>query len=290
LHKTLLDANEDVGVLFKSDPFGRQSHGSEPQNDLILNAYGESLLAGNSYRDSHHSKFHVLWIYRSQSHNTVGVNDEGQIPPPLRMRSDPPSLGKIIDFALQPGFDYVSGDATGAYGGRLTRAIRTIAFAKPDLVVVCDDLAAPSPSSYQFYLHGLSPFQIDAKSQRLSLEQPKAGIDVQYLGPAALEFAQTDGYTPKPNTIPNVGKCPNQWHVNASTAEKSPSLMMLMVAVPYKKGAKVDWTAERVESPTAIGVRVRRDNAVTLVAFKKAGVDGNASLEGLSFGQHAAVK
>jgi hypothetical protein len=45
-----------------------------------------------------------------------------------------------------------------------------------------------------------------------------------------------------------------------------------------------------VESPTAIGVRVRRGNAVTLVAFKKAGIDSNASLDGLSFGQRAALR
>jgi hypothetical protein len=290
LHKTLLNGRDDVEVLFKSSQFGRKSHGHEPQNDFMLNAYGESLLAGNSYRDSHHSKFHIGWVYRSQSHNTVGVNGEGQILPPLKMRSDPPSCGKIIDFDLQPGLDYVTGDATAAYDGRLTRATRTIAFAKPDLIVVYDDLSAPTPATYQFYLHGLSAFRVDEKAQRLSLDRPEAGVEVQYLGPTALQFTETDGYTPKPNHIPILTECPNQWHVAASTPQKSPSLTMLLVVVPYKSGAKERWTAERVESPTAIGVRIRRDAAVTLMAFKKEGLDGNASLEGLSFSRRAALQ
>jgi hypothetical protein len=58
LHTTLLDSRDDVHFLLKSSPFGSQSHGHNPQNTFLLNAYGEALLTACGYRDLHGSKFH----------------------------------------------------------------------------------------------------------------------------------------------------------------------------------------------------------------------------------------
>jgi hypothetical protein len=42
LHTTLLDSRDDVHFLFKSSPFGTQSHGHNPHNTFQLNAYGDA--------------------------------------------------------------------------------------------------------------------------------------------------------------------------------------------------------------------------------------------------------
>jgi hypothetical protein len=53
---------------------------------------------------------------------------------------------------------------------------------------------------------------------------------------------------------------------------------MLTVIVPHRAGRRPEWTAERVESHTALGVRVKLDGKETLVAFRQAGASGTATL------------
>lgn len=83
---------------------------------------------------------------------------------------------------------------------------------------------------------------------------------------------------------------PNQWHVEAATKDKRADLQMLTVLAPYRTGKRVEWAAQRLESPSAVGVRIQRDGAVTTVAFRKSGVSGKATLEGLAFNAPSAFR
>lgn len=290
LHATLLDSRDDVHFLIKASPYGRRSHGHEPQGTFQLNAYGEPLLLSNEFRDSEHSKFHINWVFQTRAHNAILVNGEGQLPPPLRARKDPPAPGQISDFKLSAGYDYVVADATEAYGGKLKRCERRVVFVKPDVVVLCDDVAAPAPATFQFMLHALKPFAIDPGAGRLTVEQPKAGVAVQYLSPVPLAFNQTEGYTPKPNKIPVLGECPNQWHVEAGTSQARAELQLLTVLVPYRAGHQAAWKAVRLETETAVGVQVERGGTVQVIGFRKHGKTGAASLGGLNFSGPVGVQ
>jgi len=279
LHVTLLDSRDDVHVLFKSSPFGTQSHGHNSQNSFQLNAYGEALLPACVYRDLHGSKFHTGWCHETVSQNAVLVDGRGQV----KYRAAPD--GRIVDARLSPAWDYVQGDATDAYGGRLVRYRRHILFAKPDFVVLYDDLSAKDPAAFQFMLHAHQAFEIDEKDARLSVNLPKAGATVRYLSPAPLAFRQWDGYDPRPTR-----EFPNMWHVEASTRDKRAELGMLTVIVPYRSGARAEWTARRVESATALGVRLERAGKTVTAAFRKEGAPGEASLDGIPFEGPATVR
>jgi len=278
LHTTLLNSADDVHLLFKSSPFGAQSHGHNPQNSFQLNAYGEPLLTTCVYRDLHGSKFHYQWAHSTKAHNAVLVDGDGQIP------HSATSIGRILDANLTPEWDYVEGDALTAYGGKLTRARRKIAFVKPDLLVICDDLAASKPVTFQFMLHAMSPFDFDEQTSRLFAKQPKASVTAQYLSPTQLSFRQWDGFDPKPDR-----EFPNQWHVEAGTREKLAELRMLTVIVPQRAGqTEVTWKAERLESDTAVGVRLTLGSKSRLVAFRKAD-QGRAVLDSLKFDKAASI-
>jgi hypothetical protein len=279
LHHTLLDATEDVHVLFKSSPFGTQSHGHNPHNSFQLNAYGEPLLVTCVYRDLHGSDFHYRYAHSTAAHNAVLVDRKGQI------QHTPAPHGRIADFRLEAGWDYVVGDATAAYGGRLARYRRHVAFLKPDAIVLYDDLVALEPATYQFLLHALKPFRVEEDAARLSVELPRAGVDVAYLSPEPLAFRQWDGYDPPPDR-----EFPNQWHVEAGTREKRATLGMLTVIVPYRAGKRVDWTARRIEEESAVGVRLERGGEAALVGFRKEGVTGPAEIEGEAFEGPVLVK
>jgi hypothetical protein len=279
LHQTLLNSTDDVHLLFKSSPFGSQSHGHNPQNSFQLNAYGEALLTTCVYRDLHGSEFHTRWAWSTRAHNAVLVNGEGQIPHSAM------ATGRIAAAQLTPAWDYIEGDAVGAYAGRLIRARRKILFYKPDLVVVCDDLAAPRPATYQFLLHALSPFTVDEPGARLELNRPRAALTVRYLAPVELRFRQWDGYDPPPDR-----PFPNQWHVEASTVQPLPRLLLLTILEPRRSGAPEPWpVVERLESSTAVGVPLRNGSHTLRIAFRL-GDDGRAQWAGLEFDQPVVVQ
>jgi len=262
LHTTLVDARDDVHFLFKSSPFGTQSHGHNPHNTFQLNAYGEALLTTCVYRDLHGSRFHYDWAHSTVAHNGVLVNGEGQ----LKHTAAP--HGRIVAENLTKEFDYIVGDATEAYGGRLTRFRRHVAMVKGErpFIVLYDDLAAKEPGTFQFMLHALKPFTVDAKAGLLSVEQPKAGLTVQYLSAEPLAFRQWDGFTPPPSK-----EFPNQWHVEAGTREKRLELGVFTILVPHRKGQSIAWQAERMDTGDTVGVRVTLGGKTTLVAFPKSG-------------------
>lgn len=279
LHHTLINSTDDVHLLFKSSPFGSQSHGHNPQNSFQLNAYGEALLTTCVYRDLHGSEFHTRWAWSTRAHNAVLVNGEGQIPHSAM------ATGRIAAAQLTPAWDYIEGDAVGAYAGRLIRARRKILFYKPDLVVVCDDLAAPRPATYQFLLHALSPFTVDEPGARLELNRPRAALTVRYLAPVELRFRQWDGYDPPPDR-----PFPNQWHVEASTVQPLPRLLLLTILEPRRSGAPEPWpVVERLESSTAVGVPLRNGSHTLRIAFRL-GDDGRAQWAGLEFDQPVVVQ
>jgi hypothetical protein len=58
---------------------------------------------------------------------------------------------------------------------------------------------------------------------------------------------------------------------------------MITVIVPHRNGQQQAWSAERMETPTAIGVRIARGGKTGILAFRKANVAGAASIAGRSF-------
>jgi hypothetical protein len=265
LHTTLLDAREDVHFLFKSSPFGSQSHGHNPQNTFQLNAYGEALLTTCVYRDLHGSKFHYQWAHSTVAHNGVLVNGQGQEKHVAKPQ------GRIVAENLTPAFDYLCGDATPAYAGRLARARRHVVFVKgtAPFIVLYDDLAAPAPATFQFMLHALKPFTLDEAQARLAVEQTHAGLTAQYLSPLPLAFRQWDGFQPPPDR-----EFPNQWHVEAGTSEARASLAMVTVLVPHRAGQRREWRADRQDTPDSLLVRVTVAGRTSSVRFPKAGIAG----------------
>lgn len=250
LNTTLLNSNENVQIRFKSSPFGRQSHGHDPHNSFTLNAYGDALLVNCVYRDWHGSPFHTQWCWSTKAHNALLVDGQGQKP------HSPDPFGKIIAWNFKGSVDYVAGDATDAYEGKLKRFVRHIFFVKPHVIIIADEIVAFKPSTFQWMLHGLSEFVVDEQSQTLILERERAGLIVNYIAPEPLRFRQWSGYEPMPDIAYMGGRTfPTQWHVEASTVTPREQAFVLTVLRPYRKG-------ERIEKPITV---VRKDEATFLL-------------------------
>lgn len=287
LNTTLLDARDNVQVRFKSSPFGRQSHGHDPHNSFTLNAYGEAILTNCVYRDIHGSPFHTQWCWSTVAQNAMLVNGEGQKP------HSPDPLGKIIAEDLQTGADYVAGEATDAYQGKLKRYVRHLLFVKPDLVLIIDEAVATQPSQFAWMLHALTPFEVDARAQRLRVERERAGAFVHYIAPSPLRMRQWDGYTPPPDAdyLRSVGwrEMPNQWHVEASTTRRHSEVLTITLVRPYLKSRRPPQEVTVEENDTAILIRTTAADGTPLqVAIRRPDVR-EASISGLRFTRFAVA-
>jgi hypothetical protein len=288
LNSTLLNSEENVQIRFKSSPFGRRSHGHDPHNSFTLNAYGERLLVNCVYRDWHGSQFHTRWCWSTKAHNVLLVDGEGQKPP------SPDPLGRVILWDLQDGADYVAGDATAAYEGKLRRFIRHILFVKPDLIVVADEVETARPSTLQWMLHALAPFEVDEGRQVLILDRERVGLVVNYLASEPLRFRQWTGYDPEPDEeymrATGRSEFPRQWHVEASTTAPKENAFVLTVLRPYRRGRQPEPTLQVEESETAILLQTMTGgNVKVILALRKPGAD-EANIRDLKFTCLALVR
>jgi hypothetical protein len=264
LNTTLLDAAENVQLRFKSSPFGRQSHGHDPHNSFTLNAYGEALLVNCVYRDWHGSPFHTQWCWSTKAHNALLVNGEGQKPP------SPEPLGRIVAWEFRGAVDYVAGDASEAYEGKLKRFVRHILFVKPDIIVIADEVVATKPSQFQWMLHGLSEFALNEASQTLTLERERAGVVVRYIAPEPLRFRQWSGYEPQPDIVYMGGRTfPTQWHVEASTTTPMERVFTLTILRPYRVGKRPQGLVSVERNRTTLLLRIPQAERTVTIALRQ---------------------
>lgn len=283
MNTTLLGSTDNVQVRFKASPMGRWSHGHDPHNSFTLNAYGEALLVNNVYRDIYGSPFHAKWVWSTRAQNAVLVNGEGQQPHSAALG------GRILKTEFRDGFDYVVGDATASYEGRLKRAVRHVLFLKPDLVVLVDELEAAKPSTFQWMLHGLEAFTLQPEQQRLELKRAKAGVLVDYIADQPLTMRQWTGYEPDVDhryleSIKSPG-IPAQWHVEATSGQPALKMYGITVMRPYRSGAK-PIVLEQQSSGDQV---ILRAGGHTVTLFKEAASRDVATVSGPS-GSHRIAR
>ncbi len=235
LNTSILNAGDSVQVVFKSSPFGTQSHGYEANNSFLLWAYGQRLLVRSGYRDIYGSDHHGNWMWSTRSVNNITVNGIGQLSHSAAAR------GEIVDFRATPHIDAVVGEAGEAYRTKaaieqddlmLERFTRTVLFVKPDLVVVYDRLAAREASTFEYWLHATERFS-DADPSDIRLRVGDVGCRIGLLAPTGLKLTQTDQYDPNPR--PRIKL--REWHLTAATGGKQRSAEFVAVYRPHRMDA-----------------------------------------------------
>ena len=190
------------------------------------------------------------------------VNGQGQ-----KVHSPDP-FGRISNFQLTDGLDWVSGDAAEAYQGKLRSYLRHVIFVKPDVVLIVDEVEAAAPSTFKFMLHGQGKFAVNG--QQLRLDRAKAGVLIDYINAEPLSLRQWDGYDPPPGSgnAANVAReFPNQWHVEAATRAPAAKAFVVAVLRPYRQGQAVTDPVRRESS----GLVIPTAHGDVKVAFHSAG-------------------
>ena len=225
LNSDLKDASDSVQVVFKSSPFGTQSHGYEANNSFLLWAYGKRLLIRSGYRDIYGSDHHQNWMWSTRSTNCITVNGLGQ------RKHTAAAQGRITGFVTTPLFDGVIGDAGDSYvpeaGVELFK--RALLFVKPDLVIVYDRLKTREPAKFTYWLHAVDEFNLD-NPRVITVGDDDVTCQIAFLRPSDLAFEQTHEYDPNPR--PRITL--REWHVTAKTTEPQTQMEFLTTYRPYR--------------------------------------------------------
>lgn len=280
LNSNLKDARDDVQIVFKSSPFGTQSHGYEANNSFLLWAYGERLLIRSGYRDIYGSAHHKNWMWSTRSVNNITVNGEGQL------AHSPLAKGKVIDFQTTDLLDAVVGEAGSAYRISssadkskkipLKRFTRSVVFIKPKLVVVYDRLVAGEPSTFQYWLHATEKFEVadsgEGKPSKVHLGVGKVACEIDLWSNGLLQSTQTNQYDPNPRERIKL----REWHLTASTSQKQSQTEFVALIRPHKADEPVPTEAslEKIAGGYLLKAKLEDGSIVALLP-----TDDKAKLE-----------
>jgi hypothetical protein len=217
LHSDLARPEQDLFVAFKSSPFGSVSHSYADQNSFQILAGGRALARpGGTRYPQHGTPFHTRYTQQTMAQNSILVDGRGQI------NRSGSAGGRIVAFESTPAIGYVCGDATAAYGDRLTRFRRHVLLIRPSLVCIVDDLESPQPAQFQWLLHAPDQLRLDERKQTLVSRRGDAEMEVHLVTPDGFAFAQTDSWPLDPKTgFPTAKKRePTKlWHFTAATRQ-----------------------------------------------------------------------
>jgi hypothetical protein len=230
IHTNLGDVENDIHLLFHSDPFGPLSHAHADQNAFTIEAFGEPLAIASGYYPWYNSNHHRNWQWETRSSNSVTI--DGWVGQVIR---DPVSKGKIVTFQNHRLYDYVVGDATAAYQGRLKKFSRHILHIKPGIFIMLDELEAPKPVTFEWWFHALSEMDVNENDKSIQVSQGDVRMKILFQQKQKLAIKQFSEipYPPERNEK-------DQWHIIASTNTKTVSTKIVTVMIPYKKDKEPD--------------------------------------------------
>lgn len=228
LRTDMEDFDNDVGLIFQSNPYGAVSHHHNCHNCFMLEAYGEPLAVSSGYYDYYSSPHHDGWTRQTKARNGITVDGgRGQ------MRGGH-AVGQITQFSTGPDFDVVIGDASKAYE-MLDASFRTIVHVRPGFFVIRDRVTASEAHIFEYNLHGFQTGSFDEKTQTAVLKMPKAELRVCFFGDAPWKFRSFDQFPIAPERT-EKRPFPEQWHFVASAPEQSKNLDLITVLLPYRIG------------------------------------------------------
>jgi hypothetical protein len=266
-------------VVFKSSPFGTQSHGYEANNSFLLWAYGQRLLIRSGYRDIYGSDHHRDWMWSTRSVNNITVGGAGQL------RHSAAATGRITHFRTTPSVDVVVGQAGEAYRDAapvvhesrlLDRFTRAVIFVKPELVIIYDRLVARQPETFEYWLHATDEFQI-GQDQSVTVRAGDVVCPVTFLAPAGLQFSQTDQYDPNPRSRITL----REWHLTAQTTTEDKAVEFVTLYRPHRAGSSVPGEAALEQLPGGYALTAAVDGG-RVVALLPTDDAARLSSQGLS--------
>lgn len=248
LHEDVLNADKSTAVYFRSSPFGAKGHMHANQNAFNIARRGERIFYSTGYYTSFADP-HSLTSYRhTRAHNAILVNGCGQA-------YGHEGYGFITRHIEGEEISYVSGDATAAYKATtdeqfvtlhknnkiemtqknglgdesMERAIRHMAYVRPDIVVIYDVLESKEPATWSLLLHTISPSTLSAKGELEYVSEKNQARASVYSNDKLTSSLTDEFFSPAIDFKKKYKGVPNQYHATYESAKKSSSMRFLTI-------------------------------------------------------------
>ena len=264
MRRDFKNPENDIALVLKSSPYGPISHSHGDQNGIVLSAYGKPLLVRTGYYVGYGSPHHQNWIRQTKAHNGVTAGGVGQ------WVNDYDAVGRIAAFKRGRDFAYACGDASAAYGKRVSRFHRHVLFVDHRYFLVVDDLASPIRQTFEWHLHSIEQMMMDEEKKEVRIAREGATLAVNFVCDWDMRFHRTDRFD-VPNDDPERGGGPPQWHLRAATVPVMCEARMGMLLVPNRQVEPEDFDVQRLHGEGF--QRARVEHAGTVDEFLIASTD-----------------
>lgn len=197
-----LSARNRISVYFKSSPYGSYNHSHADQNGFVVHAHGKPVLMASGYYDYYGSPHWQGWYKQTRAHNAITF-DGGQ----GQGVDSREATGRIVQFVSTPDIDAVTGDASRAYAGGMTTALRTLVYIRPGELIVIDRLKSVQPRTWEWNAHATEAFKVRGAGQVSVMDGERETMCVDMLQPVQATFRQDNRFTVQP-----VNDKPPQWN------------------------------------------------------------------------------
>jgi len=206
------DPEHDIAFIFRSSPYGNDSHSHANQNDFILHAGGEALLHPSGYYDGWGTHHQTSWVWHSRSHNCLTLSGASQL---LRSRA---ARGAVLGAFEDERLVYFLGNADRAYANQAKMCRRHVVFFKNEKIfLLLDEVAAKPGQSFQcqWNAHSFEKFKIDPKDKKFSVRKNKVALDGHLLYHETSFFNLSEGFEPTYHKVleENLKFWGNQYHL-----------------------------------------------------------------------------
>lgn len=236
MHSDLGDP-ERTSVYFLSSPYGSYNHSNAAQNSFVVHSRGRRLAISSGYYDFYGSDHHNKWTRQSRSKNTI-TYDEGKGQPINAMAAS----GQTVAFSHTGDIDFVVGDATRAYGNGTRKALRTLAYLRPNIVLVYDLLEADEPRRWEWNIHAKNEI-LHYRPNAIGISNWPASLCVDMLAGPPTDFAKSNRFTAEPDE--KIAHYPAQWHGVFATKAKQKKAQFLALMTVDCVQAKVTQPKQR---------------------------------------------
>lgn len=243
-----------ISVYFKSSPYGSGGHGHADQNSFVINARGKQVLADGGYYDYFGSPHHLGWTKQTIAHNAV-TYDGGKGQPLGGTYGSFAASGAISQFETTTAYDLVTGNAKAAYGADITAAVRSIAFLRPNIVVVFDRMSATGAHTWEWNFQSLGTMTVEGDTGRAKVANGGVEACLQFFSNVPSASSASSGFPVSPLRTKAEPR-PDQWRGMFRTTAASKEFWAATV---------IDVGCEGTERPQ---VSIKAGNSVVRVAGK----------------------
>ena len=181
MHSRLADRGR-TSIYFKSSPYGSFNHSHGDQNSFTLTRGGRPLLIDSGWYDWYGSPQWAGWYRQTRAHNAITF-DGGQGQTVDGYGETMKASGKVTAFSTTSTLDFVEGDATLAYGGALTTAVRRVWYLRnEDAILIWDKVESPKARIFEWNMHAAAPISTNPQGQITVKNQEQLLCITQLLG------------------------------------------------------------------------------------------------------------